>query len=199
MSTDLTIPHDDAADYGPKMLALAPLQRNLVNVYLEHPTWSATAMAIEAGYSQSSAPVRGSINLRDERVIAAIDEEGSRRFRVGGPLAVMGLLKLVMNEGHKDHFRACVAVADRTGHHAMSEHKVTVDDKRPQTKAELIAAVKVAAAELKLSPAMIAELTGEKIIDGEFTDISEVRERLEANGEDQDAIDAAIAAEMEDL
>ena len=206
-------PGDDA-ELGPRMQALTQLQRKLVNAYLEHPTWSATAMAIEAGYSQSSASVRGSVNLRDERVIAAINEEGSRRLRAGGPLAVMGLISMVLNPQHKDHFRACVVVADRSGYHALSEHKVTVDDKRPQTKAELMAAVKGFAAEMKLSPQVLAELTGEKIIEGEFTemqssevyipsedevDVSEIRERLEANGEDQDAIDAQIAAEMEDL
>ena len=192
MSQELTIPTEtEAPEYGPKMSALAPLQRRLVEVYLEHPTWSATAMALEAGYAQSSAAVRGSINLRDPRVIEAINEEGSRRLRAGGPLAVMGLMKMVVNEAHKDHFRACVAVADRTGFHALSEHKVTVDDKRPQTKRELIDAVKNIAAELKLSPAMIAELTGEKVIEAEFSELSE-------DCTDAD-VDADIAAQMEDL
>jgi len=187
-------------EYGPKMLALAPLQRNLVVVYLAHPTWSVTALATEAGYSQSSAATRGSINMRDPRVIDAINEEGQRVFNGTGPaVALMGFMKLALNEGHKDHFRALEAIANRTGHHATTEHKLVVDDKRPQTKAELIAFIKAEAADLQLSPAMIAELTGEKIVDAEFTDVSEVRERIEANGWDQDVVDAAIAAEMEDL
>ena len=176
----------ETPEYGPKMLALTPLQRRLVEVYLDHPTWTVTAIAEEAGYAKSCAAVRGSVNMRDNRVIAAINEEGDRRFKTGGPLAITALLTMVMNPQHKDHFRACVAVADRTGYHALSEHKVTVDDKRPQSKAELIAAVKNVAAELGMSPKEIEKLTGEKIIDGEFTTIDP-------------EVDAQIAREMEDL
>lgn len=193
MGTELsTILEMTEPEYGPKMLALAPLQQNLVLAYLSHPTWSATALAIEAGYSQSSAPTRGSINLRDPRVIAAINEEGSRVFHGTGPaVALMGFVKLALNEGHKDHFRALEAIANRTGHHATTEHKLVVDDKRPQTKAELMAAIKEATAELKLSPQVLFELTGEKVIDADYTELDAVNE--------EDAVEAEIAAQMEDL
>ena len=191
MGNELTINTElDAEPYGPKMAALAPLQQKLVLVYLEHPTWGPTALAKAAGYADSSAQVRGSINLRDPRVIAAINEEGERHFNgTGAAIALMGTLKLALNEGHKDHRWALEAILNRTGHHALSEHKVIVDDKRPETHAEMLAFVKNAAAELKLSPQALAELTGEKIVDVEFEEVT---------AEDAE-IDAAIAAQMEDL
>lgn len=189
MTQELATAVEPGIEYGPRMAALAPLQRNFVIQYLSHPTWTQKDIGLAAGYSQSSASIMGNRNAHDERVIAAIQEEGSRRLRSGGALAVSGLMLMVMNPSHKDHFRACVAVADRTGFHAMSEHKVTIDDKRPETHAELMAAVREAALALGVDASTFKKLTGEDApatIEGEFTEI------------DPD-VEADIALQMEDL
>lgn len=165
-------------EFGPAMSALTDLQRQFVIEYCDHPELSLHALAQRAGYA-AGAPgstqlrVVGSNNMHNEKVLEAINEEASKRLRSGGLVGVTGLMKMALNETHKDHFRACQALADRTGFHAMSEHKVTVDDKRPQTKQELIDAVRKVAAEAGLTAAEAEKLisAGTAPVEVKFTEI----------------------------
>ena len=163
---------------GPKMLALNQMQRRFVHAYFEHPNYSDRQLAVEAGYQDRTT---GNRLMHDERVIAAINEETSKRLRTGGAIGVMGMIKVALDTAHKDHLKACAMLADRTGFHALSEHKVTVDDKRPETKAELVAAVAAAAKELGYSPEVIKAMVGTEAIEVEFEEIDE--EALQREGE----------------
>jgi hypothetical protein len=50
---------------------------------------------------------------RDDRMIAAIEEEARNVIRLGAPEAARALLNLVRNEGHKDHARGVGMLLDR--------------------------------------------------------------------------------------
>lgn len=186
-----TIPEENN---GPYMSALTELQRAFVRAYIEHPNYTGTQLAELAGYASSSKgslQVTGSRLLRDPKVIAACNEEAGKRLQTGGLIGISGIIALALNSAHKDHLKACIALADRTGFHALSEHKVTVDDKRPQTKQELLDAVHLMGKQAGLTDSEITKLTGEAIVDAEFTVVAEPA--LDAETE------ADIARQMEDF
>lgn len=172
------------------MQAITHLQRQFVLAYIDHPNYTGEQLAAAAGYTPgaaTSAQLRISAhrNMHNEKVIAAINEETSKRLRSGGIIGVDGMIKLALNPNHKDHFRACAALADRTGFHALSEHKVVVDDKRPQTKQEMLVALKNVMAELG-GTAGIEQLIGQGstvVIDAEFTEVDD-DEEIEKQMED---------------
>lgn len=189
---------EDLSEYGPAMQRLNPKQRSFVLAYLEHPLWSQSQIAEHAGYTPNKEQpaqlrVRAHLLMHNEGVIAAINEESSKRMRGAAAIAVSAVVKIAMDQTHKDHLKAALALMDRTGHHALSEHKVTVDDKRPQTKAELIAAVRGVAAELGITdPSVVKQLTGEDVVEAEFTEVESVKPQ-------EVSLDADIAKQMEDL
>lgn len=165
---------EEIVEYGPAMSELTQLQRNFVNAWCEHSNYTPTQLAAEAGYAPGnygSQKVTAHHLMHNDKVLAAMNEEASKRLRSGGLIGVSAVVAIALNPSHKDHLKAALALMDRTGFHAMSEHKVTVDDKRPQTKQELIDAVKVVAAELGLDTAAIKQLTGEDIVEGEFVEV----------------------------
>lgn len=184
----------DLEEFGPKMQALNERQRKFVLAYFEHPNYSATALAKEAGYSEGP---KGSTQLRvvghrmmhHTGIIDAINEEAHKRMLASGYIGVAGVVKIALNEQHRDHLKACLALMDRTGHHATSEHKVTVDDRRPQTRRELLDAVRTVAEELGLDKATIGKMVGETI-DAEFVEVEPLQ---------LESVDALIAREMENL
>lgn len=187
------IPGEDFSELGPAMQRLTVLQRQFVVAYCEHPNYTPGQLAAEAGYSagtEGSTQLRvvGFHMMRNEKVLAAINEEAGKRLRGAGLIGVGAVVAIALNPAHKDHLKAALALMDRTGHHATSEHKVTVDDKRPQSKAELVAAVAQVARDAGLTDDAIKKLTGGDIVDAEFQDVTA-----------QTELDAQIAAEMEDL
>lgn len=184
--TNELIPVDE---YGPKMQALSDLKRNFVLAYFEHPQYSASQLAREAGYTDNpdhpnQIRVRGSLTMRSPDVLEAIQEESGRRLRSLAAIGVTTLAEIALNPTHKDRLKAAGMILDRTGFHAMSEHKVTVDDKRPQTKQELIAAVKSVAQEAGLDADAIKKLTGEDVVEAEFTEIDPVDQEIQQQMED---------------
>ena len=152
------------------------MQRRFVIAYCEHPNYDHGALAKEAGYASgppgsSSLRVAGHRLMHDERVIAAINEEASKRLRGSGLLGISVMMDIASNSAHKDQLKAATALADRTGFHALSEHKVTVDDKRPKTKQEMIAAIVALGREQGLSDDEIKKWTGGEIVDAEFEEV----------------------------
>src|ERR1700687_4993056 len=126
MATDLAIPEDRS--YGPAMEACTELERAFIEAYFEHPNYTPGQLAEIAGYAKGTNPsqlrVTGHRVIHKEKVIAAINEETSKRMRGAGFIGVVGIIKVAMNEAHKDHLKACAMLSDRTGFHALSEHKV---------------------------------------------------------------------------
>src|SRR5208282_3925125 len=185
---NLPVPGEDLSEFGPAMQALTTLQRAFVGAYLEYPTASATAIAEHAGYAGSRETLRGvgHRNMHHETVIAAINEEASKRLRSAGLVAVSAVTEIALNPQHKDHLKAALAIMDRTGHHALSEHKVTVDDKRPQSRKELVEAVIQVAREAGLDDDAVKKLTGCDIVDADFVEMD-------------DSVDEEIRLQMEDM
>lgn len=179
MSNKLPAIGEDLDEFGPAMQALTSMQRQFVIAYCEHPNYSAGALAAEAGYSggtPGSAQLRvvGHMLLHNEKVIAAMHEEAGKRMRSAGLIGVSAVVAIAANPEHADHLKAALALMDRTGFHAKSEHKVVVDDKRPQTKQELVDAVRNVARELGLDEAAQRKLIGDGAIDADFKVIEEV-------------------------
>ena len=187
MGTEVAIPEDRTVQ-GPAMEALNERQREFVRCCVEHPNYNATQLAELAGYkgSPEAMRVQGHRLRHNEGVIAAINEVASKRLRGAGLLGVSVMVEIASNPAHKDQLKAATALADRTGFHALSEHKVTVEDKRPQTKKEMIAAIVQLGREQGMSDEEIKKWTGGEIIDAEFTEVIP-------------ATDAEIVAQMEDL
>lgn len=127
----------DAKD-GPAMLAL-PTDRHRAFVralYQVKPGHGANVKAARlAGFGTptSSTQSMATISSRlahDERVLAAIAEEDSKRIRASAPRAISALSRLVEDPKHKDHARGIAMVLDRvhpleTTHNVKVEHDVT--------------------------------------------------------------------------
>jgi phage terminase small subunit len=110
----------DAKD-GPAMLAL-PTDRHRAFVralYQVKPGHGANVKAARlAGFGTptSSTQSMATISSRlahDERVLAAIAEEDSKRIRASAPRAISALSRLVEDPKHKDHARGIAMVLDR--------------------------------------------------------------------------------------
>ena len=76
--------------------------------------------------------------MRDPKVEAAIFEVARSHMNTFGPLlAAHGMLKIAANEKHPDHSKMILAVADRTGLHPRTEHKVMVEHRDDDRMVEI--------------------------------------------------------------
>jgi hypothetical protein len=153
----------DAKD-GPAMLALpTDRHRDFVRaLYQVKPGHGANVKAARlAGFGtpSSSPQSMATISSRlahDERVLAAIAEEDSKRIRASAPRAISALSRLVEDPKHKDHARGIAMVLDRvhpleTTHNVKVEHDVTPSFKDTAAIMERIAML---AARYNAAPAL---------------------------------------------
>jgi phage terminase small subunit len=117
----LTARDKNWGEYGPAMRALNARQRAFVQFMLvEPPTVGAqTRAARRAGYGtgRSTPLTMAHIScalMRNEKVLAALNEEARKLLRAGGVEATKALLALVHDNAHKDHVRAIGMVLART-------------------------------------------------------------------------------------
>jgi phage terminase small subunit len=106
-------------------------QRAFVVALLDLGTSNATRAAQAAGFSEenrNAAKVTAHRLMHDESIQAAILEEAKRRINAGATAAVTHLLAIAENPEHKDQLKAIGMVLDRSGLHATTEHKVTVEN-----------------------------------------------------------------------
>jgi hypothetical protein len=103
------------------MRALGARQRAFVEFFIvEPPTHGAqTRAARRAGYGtgRTTPPIMAKISsrlVRDEKILAAINEEARKLLRAGGLEATKALLALVHNPEHKDHARGIAMTLART-------------------------------------------------------------------------------------
>lgn len=144
------------------MSALNAMQRRFVLAYiaLGQNGFSDNGLAAkEAGYSAASAVslrVTGHRLAHDTRVQAAIMEETHKRVCLAAAVvATPVLIEIALNKdlGPLPRIRAALALCDRGGMPAQTEHKVTVQHSVNTEKMELLASR--LAAELGIDPARL--------------------------------------------
>jgi hypothetical protein len=107
-------------ELGPAMRALSSRHRAFVEFYLMEPATNGAGVraARRAGYGMNSKPlVARQLAMRllhDERILAAIAEEGRKITRAGGAEAAQALINLVRDPTHKDHARGIAMLLART-------------------------------------------------------------------------------------
>jgi hypothetical protein len=159
MSAPTAIADDRSfGELGPAMRAISPMQREFVYHLLagKGGYGSLTKAATLAGYRAKNAETQHKLAWglsRDEKVLAAISEEGKKFLRVAHTDAVKALLALVRDPNHRDHGRAVMAVIERADPAiARTDLNVTVRNIDPDQEAleELRALRKVGATREKL-------------------------------------------------
>lgn len=115
----------DEASLGPAMLALTPAMRTFVHAKVHLGLNNAEAGKL-AGYSTRSPnalEVTTSRLAHDQRVQAAILEEGQKLMRAEGARSIRTLVAIRDNADaeDKDRIRCAVELLNRSGFHAVSE------------------------------------------------------------------------------
>jgi len=173
------LPNKDSGKLGDAMLQLLPRQRKFVVALLETGTTNYTRAAKMAGYggnSESGLRVQASRLAHDPRIIRALREEGERRLRASAVMATSVLINIAENGlTAKDRLKAAEMILNRTGLHALTEHKTTVEHTTDELgKIERITAL---ARGLGLDPAKLLgqnaapSLPAPKPVDVEFTEV----------------------------
>src|SRR5580692_261069 len=119
----MTIGTDDEGEYGPAVSALNPMMRGFVLALIENPAAPRWKAAEAAGYSATSnlsLRVTAHRLMHDDRVLAALSEETSKRFRSASLLAGDFLVRMLLDEEvpMKERAKVAIAIADRGGHGA---------------------------------------------------------------------------------
>jgi hypothetical protein len=170
MANQLTVPATDIGELGPAMRALNVRQRLFVEALLMQGNADQHRAAAAAGYTGTDEVLRstGSRLARDDKVRAAIHEESIRRMESAAILATSVLVEIAGDSMHKDRLKASLAILDRVGLHATTEHKVTV---KKEDDADKIRAICLLADKLGLDKKILLGQAG-VVIDAEFVDIS---------------------------
>jgi phage terminase small subunit len=179
----------DEGGLGPAMLALNPAQRAFVAAKVLYGL-SNTDAAEKAGYSSRSPHALETVGSRlahDDRIQAAILEEGQKLMRSEGPKSVHTLVAIRDDKtaAPKDRLKAATELLDRSGFHSVTEHNVSVEHRlSDEEKDRRMLAL---CAELGMSPTdaqklLIAPSKAQLVEAGTFQDaeFEEVHEPTEA-------------------
>ncbi len=127
---------DDLGDLGPAMSALTDRRQRFVMILLQQVKPNYLRAADRAGFAPADAntvpkkrrAVLKQIGWRlahDEKVIAAINEETSKRYRSAGALIGLRVMeRIAQNDKHKDQLRAAEMLANRAGFRAEQRIEV---------------------------------------------------------------------------
>jgi phage terminase small subunit len=154
-------------DLGPAMQALSEMQRKFVVAFVRTGGRNAALAARAAGYSDrgQAAKVSGHKLAHNPKVIAALREYGERQLDGSVYVAITGLVDVASDPKHRDRFKACADILDRTGFARMTRHEVvSVNDER--STAELMAIVAQYASQTGRDPKAL--LGPPDMIEGEF-------------------------------
>lgn len=145
---DLDREFGDVGKFGPCMRGLSPERQAFVLAVVDQPTKNWAAAARRAGfrgglYGGNKSNVFKQIGYRlahDDKILAAIEEVCAKRFKMGGVIAMSGLIALASNPRSKNHLRACESLADRAGYGAAQRIEVdhTHTDRTPAALIEAI-------------------------------------------------------------
>ena len=131
MSTELTISIPDAGSLGPKMKVLTVLQRKFVLAWFHFGDKYMAARA--AGYSMDVNQNANSAQVyqvwHNPRVQEAIQEFAHISIMNGLlPASFKALDEILKDPDHKARHKVAEMVLNRAGFHALSEHKVVVEN-----------------------------------------------------------------------
>ena len=148
--------------------------RNFVGAMLETGGVNHTRCAKLAGYTGTDENLRvtGHRLAHDERIQAAIQEEGGRRLKSGVGIAVAFLHEAIDNTTYsvKDRLRAAEMLLNRSGLPAVTEQKVKVE--HTMSEGDIVKRIEMLANKMGLDP---QKLIGDRrgIVEGEFVEIPE--------------------------
>lgn len=170
MSQELAHYQIDAdARLGPAMSALSPRMQQFVLALIQ--TGCSQAKAAELAGYQGGPKTWKAMGWRlahDSRVQAAIHEEAAKLIRSSSVMAI-GVIQDIAKDptvDAKDRLKAALAILDRSGLHAHSEHKVTVEHHPNQE--EMLLRIKEMAGRLGLDPVKLLGKYG-IVTDAEFS------------------------------
>lgn len=172
----------DFGEIGPALRALTPRQRRFVLCFLAGGARNASAAYRDAGYGGDNDTVKANAwrLIHDPKIQQAIAEETKARLQGNGAALASELLLEVMQNptaATKDRLRAAELTMNRTGLHATTEHKMTVEHSVDETT--LINKVKRLSLELgldadKLLAGTSMALQAPAAVDAEFEVVEEV-------------------------
>ncbi len=149
----------DGGSFGPAMMALDERRRRFVLAVLDQRRPNAGRAAKTAGFQRSTPlgfRVAGHRLMHDDRVIAALHEQASRRLQSAAYLAADVLVNIAGNpkEATKERRAAAVALLDRVGFAAEQNINVnkTVTDR---TGAAMVERIEKLARALGVDPAAL--------------------------------------------
>lgn len=156
-------------DYGPAWRSLSDKQRAYVLQMASNPLGTPTQWARDAGYSdhKERAKVAGHLCAHNPRVAAAAQEVARATAHTIGPLLGLAVaLRIAKNDDHPKQLNAAIALMDRGGLPAQTQHTVAVHH-TDGTGDALIERIKRAAAALGVSANDLLGVNAPKLIEGE--------------------------------
>lgn len=151
---------------GPAMQKLTPMQRAFVRAFLDNGGRNQTQAALDAGYSNASegAKVVGHHLAHNPKIQEAMLEVSKQRIRTSGVAAVSYLAECVTNDGlpPRDRMKAALALMDRQGLHAFTEHKTTVE--HTMDEADMITKIERLSEKLGIDPKKLLGSTAPKAL-----------------------------------
>jgi hypothetical protein len=168
---------DEIEFRGPAMRALTEKQQRYVLAMLADPFGNPTKWARAAGYSDASggAKVKAHYLSHDPRIEAAVQEVARTALNGRGPLLGLAVvMRAAANPKDKNHFKAGVALLNRTGFHETTEHHVNVNH-TDGTGQAMVARIKDLAGALGMDPAALLGVNAMpaepmKLIEGEVVE-----------------------------
>lgn len=171
--------------FGPKMLALTDKQQRFVINLLTQGIRNYTEAAALAGYSNNGNGSHGGLKVtahrlaHDDKINAAIEEEGRRRFKGMIPWAI-NLIEAVGDNQQStgaERLKAAGMVLDRAGMHAVSERINTsgdslIDDPDRLNRIQALARALGKPIEELIGQRMAARLGEPSVSEAVFEDIS---------------------------
>jgi phage terminase small subunit len=161
---------DPNEDHGPAFSACTPMQQKFVLASLTLGGGNNTEAARMAGYERTTASQQAHALIRKPNVIAAMREEAERRLQGGAMLASSALVAIVNNPLHKDHYKACIELLNRSGLQFIQKSEVIHTDNR--TAAELVAFIRLMAKKNNLDPATLLG-HDEVVEDAQYTEVDD--------------------------
>jgi hypothetical protein len=168
-----TVPDPEIEGLGPAMLACTAVERRFALAAVMYPLAKDWQIAKAAGCSDKShGYLRRAAHrfFHSERVLAAIRECADKRIRSGAMLGIAVIEKIVRNDRHQDQFKAATWLAGLN--RFTVDQNIKVDHThRDESGAALLGRIEQLAA--KLGVPVQALLGGPKVIDGEFSEVSD--------------------------